>query len=637
METNYKNIKKLGLGIVCFDATELLRGIISEIRPYLGHVTVALQKVSYHGEPIKPSDYNHCYKLKEEGLVDDIIEIDLDMNKEPRVQETDKRNLLIEHLEKKGCSHVLIIDSDEFYNASSFKRALDEIDANDYEQTYCRYLNYYKDFRHYLVYPFDQMWVPFVMKSKYRCEFETRDFPLPSDPTRRYVRPNDPSKSEWVKDKRGRDREVKHFLIDYHTFDWKTLKMHHLSWVRANIRKKMDCWSSKSCFDNFEDLIDRAADTFRNFDRSGQGNMVRLVFNSPNNELEVKELPDQYVKFDYDIATEVAPAYQKKHWTFVVMSCNRPDYLIMEKTLKEVYGPKLKALGVDMWIYRKNTESQDYKVIGDDEYNCKTVLCPNCDDGIHGTGMKTFRFFEYLEQNGYDYDYMLRTNLSTWVNVNALDTFLGYLENDDAVYGGETLSCFWSKYKLYALGNSIILPKKYLEHIKTIIRYMLQTGKKMNYIDDFLMGVAIWSRCSAVGIDSYNIVKGLGLKHIHNDVNGDKFTEEVTQSLWRYLFIQVKPGDGSNPEDYNGLEKRYRRVDDIHNQLTSTGQLSDADVAVVNMEEVDQEIRYTPIKSEEFNMLSQKARDAYRRKFEKIDKETLRRRLREEQGLDVPV
>jgi len=35
------------------------------------------------------------------------------------------------------------------------------------------------------------MYVPFITKTKYRFNFECTDFTLPSDPTRRYVRPFD--------------------------------------------------------------------------------------------------------------------------------------------------------------------------------------------------------------------------------------------------------------------------------------------------------------------------------------------------------------------------------------------------------------------------------------------------------------
>lgn len=41
-------------------------------------------------------DINEIFRLRDEDhLVDNIVEIELDMNKAPREQETDKRNILI--------------------------------------------------------------------------------------------------------------------------------------------------------------------------------------------------------------------------------------------------------------------------------------------------------------------------------------------------------------------------------------------------------------------------------------------------------------------------------------------------------------------------------------------------------------
>ena len=67
-------------------------------------------------------DINEIFRLRDEDhLVDNIVEIKLDTKKKPRVQETDKRNLLIQDAEDHGCSHVLVIDSDEYYTRKSFE------------------------------------------------------------------------------------------------------------------------------------------------------------------------------------------------------------------------------------------------------------------------------------------------------------------------------------------------------------------------------------------------------------------------------------------------------------------------------------------------------------------------------------
>ena len=130
--SNFKNIKKIGLGIVAFEGTEHLYNIISEIKDFIGYVVVGLQDISYHGDPIDPIDKEEVLRLKnEDHLVNTILNIKLNAKIAPREQETAKRNALIEDCQKHGCSHVLIIDSDEFYSKNAFERAVKVLKESD--------------------------------------------------------------------------------------------------------------------------------------------------------------------------------------------------------------------------------------------------------------------------------------------------------------------------------------------------------------------------------------------------------------------------------------------------------------------------------------------------------------------------
>ena len=99
MNLNEKVNNKLGLGIVCFDASEHLYNIISEIRDLVDYVVVGLQSKSYIGECIDLNDVFEVETLQKEGLVDEILYInDLDSTLFPRVQETIKRNRILDIL-----------------------------------------------------------------------------------------------------------------------------------------------------------------------------------------------------------------------------------------------------------------------------------------------------------------------------------------------------------------------------------------------------------------------------------------------------------------------------------------------------------------------------------------------------------
>lgn len=74
-------------------------------------------------------DLAEIYRLRDEDkLIDRIVDVELDMKKEPRVQETDKRNILIQDAQDNGCTHCIVIDSDEYYTKKAFETACQMID-----------------------------------------------------------------------------------------------------------------------------------------------------------------------------------------------------------------------------------------------------------------------------------------------------------------------------------------------------------------------------------------------------------------------------------------------------------------------------------------------------------------------------
>ena len=133
------------------------------------------------------------------------------------------------HLVAKYLMHFEKIDSDEFYDHDDFMLARKMFDSNDeMKVSYCEYVNYYRDYQHLLIWPF-RSYVPFITEIQYRFSFDNGSFDRPSDPTRRYLIPE-----------RGK----------YHIFPYRTVKMHHLSWIRINIERKIDAWSAKKYFEN---------------------------------------------------------------------------------------------------------------------------------------------------------------------------------------------------------------------------------------------------------------------------------------------------------------------------------------------------------------------------------------------------
>lgn len=263
-------IKSLAITINAFDASELLEQLITEIRDQVDEVNAIWQEKSYCGNPMAREDINELNRLKEMGLIDDLIEFKPDFSKFERKQECDKRNMGIELMKQRGHSHVISMDADEFYDADQFREAKRQINANGWPITYCTYINYYKDFQHYLVYPF-KPYVPFIHSTYFKYTYQG-PAPGPTDPTRRIYNPSN---------------------LGTHIFPDNVIRMGHASWIRKDIRKKMVNWSAKKHFD--DNLIEKAAERWEHWK---DGENAIMLFNVPDNNVRVKKLDQKIHKFD---------------------------------------------------------------------------------------------------------------------------------------------------------------------------------------------------------------------------------------------------------------------------------------------------------------------------------------------------
>jgi len=263
-------IKKLALTINAFDASELLEMLIGEIRNEVDYVVAHYQMKSYWGNTMDKEDLDELYRLQKIGLIDEMLEFKPDFTKYARQQETDKRNIGIQLMREKGFSHILNIDADELYDVEQFRAAKAEINKNGWPITYWSYVNYYRDFEHYLVYPFR----PFVngIHSTYFTYTSNGPAPGPTDPTRRIFNPMN---------------------IGTYIFPDEVIRMAHGAWIRKNIRKKLENWSAKDHFNT--PLIDKAVAQYENWK---EGDNAIMLFNVPGNSVQVRKLNVKIHKFE---------------------------------------------------------------------------------------------------------------------------------------------------------------------------------------------------------------------------------------------------------------------------------------------------------------------------------------------------
>lgn len=265
-------IRRLCYNINSFDASELLELALSEIRSELDCVNAIWQKKSYCGNKMDPVDMEELQRLHKMGLIDNLMEFKGDTSKPHREQETDKRNMGIIWAKEHGYSHVMSVDADELYDIDQFREAKRQINEKGWPITYWSYVNYYKDFDHYLVYPF-RPFVPGICSSYFTYSFNS-SAPGPTDPTRRIFNPMN---------------------IGTYLFPDEDIRMCHAAWVRKDIRKKLENWSAKDHFN--QELIDKAVDRFNNWE-DGCDLPAIMLFNVPSNQVIIKRLDIKIHKFE---------------------------------------------------------------------------------------------------------------------------------------------------------------------------------------------------------------------------------------------------------------------------------------------------------------------------------------------------
>ena len=123
--------------------------------------------------------------------------------------------------------------------------------------------------------------------------------------------------------------------------------------------------------------------------------------------------------------------------------------------------------------------------------NNKIELCGNhlkltSEDDLENSFKKTWQAM--LSVNTNDFDYLVRTNTSTYINIPLLNEFLNTVNTDDITYAADIYSLSEaaapSPLDLFPRGNCMILPKKHVDIIcKDGYRYAY-----LEKVDDMIIG-----------------------------------------------------------------------------------------------------------------------------------------------------
>lgn len=181
------------------------------------------------------------------------------------------------------------------------------------------------------------------------------------------------------------------------------------------------------------------------------------------------------------------------------MSCDK-DFFIQQEFVIENTWLKLAENfpNIDYLIYRGG-DSFNF-----DEERHLLQLC--CEDDIDNTFKKTYLALNFVSSN-FEYDYIFRTNTSTFVNVDLLNSFIQTIDTENIIWTSELYSLKESPcpypYMIYGRGNGIILSKN-------IIKRILHNGLNILYLkahDDWGIGLVLNSEYMSNNLNYLDFIK----------------------------------------------------------------------------------------------------------------------------------
>lgn len=238
---------KLGICYMVFDGEELLEFAAASIRNNVDFISVTYQTTSYFGNPSDADLLPLLKRLQSRKLIDKLIHFEPDLSVHPKFNELKLRNIGLDASRKAGCTHHISADVDEFYKSDQLEYAKDVMANGDYDFSVASLATYYKD-PTFLVVPDQKLLVSFIhpVTNEYNSSILYPKFPFHMETTRRFTRHE-----------------------KYKVFTNEELTIHHMSYIRKDIRKKFQN-SDNGRFYKIDKFVEK-------FDRYKVGDRVCLL------------------------------------------------------------------------------------------------------------------------------------------------------------------------------------------------------------------------------------------------------------------------------------------------------------------------------------------------------------------------
>lgn len=180
----------------------------------------------------------------------------------------------------------------------------------------------------------------------------------------------------------------------------------------------------------------------------------------------------------------------------LLMSCNQPLYEEEEQACRETFLKDAEGAGLSYYFYK----GTDGELTIDQESH--TMLLP-VHDGLGSTSKKTLMaFHEALKMD--DWDYIIKTNVSTWLDIPKIIKAVGKWEGrgDRNIYGARFIANDASKNVPFPRGHFIILSRTLVDGIAKV-GPILTKASGMPKTDDTLLCLSMLYYLHKVLNDNY--------------------------------------------------------------------------------------------------------------------------------------
>lgn len=217
---------------------------------------------------------------------------------------------------------------------------------------------------------------------------------------------------------------------------------------------------------------------------------------------------------------------------FLVQSCEKERYLQEEQIIRETWGKRI----------RKNCDLIFYRGDGDNTLS-GDVLSLKCPDDLSHTFEKTAKAFSVFAKD-LKYDFIIRVNTSTWVNVDLLLNTL------------ETWDC--NKRELYGgyLVNSNSLPFLrgcFLIFTKQVFLDLMESVKEKYYngVDDVNISINLISYYTKIGVEFLKMLRKVEIDRYEENFNNRLFNKAFGIRCVEYI------KDKNNSDVLYEIDKKY--------------------------------------------------------------------------------